>query len=220
MRMANTTEDSVERRLAGGLEDLELACAEETRARLLGFLVLLDKWNRSYNLTAIDDPLEMVSRHLLDSLSIAVQLCGNRVLDVGSGAGLPGIPLAIWYPEREFHLLDSNGKKIRFLFQAKLALSLANVTLHHERTEAMRDEQGFDCITSRAFASLGTMIRASGHLMAPRGCMLAMKGAVSDEELAEVQAPYTIASRTRLTVPGITGERQLLKITRQGTAAQ
>ena len=209
-----------ERKLVEGLQALGLAPEPGKVARLLEFLALLAKWNRTYNLTAIDDPLEMVSRHLLDSLSIAPYLAGQRILDVGSGAGLPGIPLAIWFPGREFHLLDSNGKKVRFLFQARLALELANVTVHQARAESLRDARGFDCITSRAFAGLADMVRVSGHLLAPGGFLLAMKACLGDDELAAVTTPYNIASRIRLEVPGIAAERQLLKITRQGTAAQ
>ncbi len=209
-----------QRKLAEGLQALGLAPEPGKVARLLEFLALLAKWNRTYNLTAIDDPLEMVSRHLLDSLSIAPYLTGQRILDVGSGGGLPGIPLAIWFPEREFHLLDSNGKKVRFLFQARLALELTNVTVHQARAESLRDARGFDCITSRAFAGLADMVRVSGHLLTPGGCLLAMKAGLGEDELAGVTTPYTIASRIRLEVPGIPAERQLLKITRQGTAAQ
>jgi len=207
-------------KLTQGLEALGLSPDASKVSRLLAFLELLAKWNRTYNLTAIDDPLEMVSRHLLDSLSIAPHLCGRRILDIGSGGGLPGIPLAIWFPEREFHLLDSNGKKVRFLFQAKVALTLANVTVHQARAEALRDAQGFDCVTSRAFASLAEMVRVIGHLLAPGGCLLAMKASLDHEEVAAVTTPYTVASRTQLEVPGISAERQLVKITRQGMAAQ
>ncbi|MBP9032492.1 MAG: 16S rRNA (guanine(527)-N(7))-methyltransferase RsmG [Pseudomonadales bacterium] len=218
--MPNAGGAQAEHKLTGGLQALGLAPEPGKVARLLEFLSLLAKWNRAYNLTGIHDPLEMVSRHLLDSLSIAPHLCGQRILDVGSGGGLPGIPLAIWFPQREFHLLDSNGKKVRFLFQARVALALANVTVHHARAEALADARGFDCVTSRAFASLAEMIRVSGHLLAPGGCLLAMKAGLDEEEVAEVTTPYTVASRTRLEVPGISAQRQLLKITRQGMAAQ
>ena len=218
--MPDATGARAQLKLGEGLQALGLPPEPAKVARLLEFLALLAKWNRTYNLTAIDDPLEMVSRHLLDSLSIAPHLCGQRILDVGSGAGLPGIPLAIWFPGREFHLLDSNGKKIRFLFQAKLALALTNVTVHQARAEALHDARGFDCVTSRAFASLADMIRVSGHLLAPGGCLLAMKASLDEEEVAAVTTPYTVASRTQLAVPGISAQRQLLKITRQGMAAQ
>jgi 16S rRNA (guanine527-N7)-methyltransferase len=218
--MLNAIGARAEQKLTEGLQALGLVPDAVKLAGLLEFLSLLARWNRTYNLTAIDDPLEMVSRHLLDSLSIAPHLCGQRILDVGSGAGLPGIPLAIWFPEREFHLLDSNGKKIRFLFQAKVALALANVTVHQSRAEALDDPRGFDCVTSRAFASLADMIRVSGHLLAPDGCLLAMKAGLDEDEVAAVTTPYTIASRTQLEVPGISAERQLLKITRQRMAAQ
>lgn len=218
--MPNAIGVSAQQQLTEGLQALGLAPEVTKLAQLLDFLALLAKWNRTYNLTAIDDPLEMVSRHLLDSLSIAPHLCGQRILDVGSGAGLPGIPLAIWFPGREFHLLDSNGKKIRFLFQAKVALGLANVTVHQARAEALDDARGFDCVTSRAFASLAEMIRVSGHLLAPAGCLLAMKASLDQEELAAVTTPYTVSSRTQLQVPGICAERQLVKITRQGMAVQ
>ena len=213
--MVNAIGARAEQKLTEGLQALGLEPEAAKLARLLEFLALLAKWNRTYNLTAIDDPLEMVSRHLLDSLSIAPHLCGQRILDVGSGAGLPGIPLAIW-----FHLLDSNGKKIRFLFQAKVALALANVTVHQARAEALGDEQGFDCVTSRAFASLAEMVRVSGHLLAPGGCLLAMKASLDRQEVAAVTTPYTVVSRTQLQVPGICSERQLVKITRQDMAAQ
>ncbi len=218
--MVNAIGARAEQKLTEGLQALGLEPEAAKLARLLEFLALLAKWNRTYNLTAIDDPLEMVSRHLLDSLSIAPHLCGQRILDVGSGAGLPGIPLAIWFPGREFHLLDSNGKKIRFLFQAKVALALANVTVHQARAEALGDEQGFDCVTSRAFASLAEMVRVSGHLLAPGGCLLAMKASLDRQEVAAVTTPYTVVSRTQLQVPGICSERQLVKITRQDMAAQ
>lgn len=205
--------------LVAGLSELGLAADEERCQRLLAFVALLARWNRTYNLTAIDDPPAMVTRHLLDSLSIAPHLRGRRVLDLGSGAGLPGIPLAIWFPEREFHLLDSNGKKIRFLFHAKLELGLANVDVHQARAESFRDASGFDCITSRAFAPLAGILRVAGHLLAPGGCLLAMKGHLDAGELAGVTTPYTVSSLIALKVPGIDAERQLVRIEQQDPTA-
>lgn len=201
--------------LEAGLQTLGLEVDRERSERLLTFIALLARWNRSYNLTAIDDPAAMVERHLLDSLSIASYLHGGRILDIGSGAGLPGIPLAVCFPEREFHLLDSNGKKTRFLFQARLELGLANVMVHQARVESFVDAEGFDCITSRAFAPLADIVRLSAHLLAPGGCMLAMKGRLDADELAGVRTPYTVASLTRLDVPGTDAERQLVRIERQ-----
>lgn len=201
--------------LESGLSALGLQPERGRSQRLLAYIALLARWNRTYNLTAVDEPWAMVSRHLLDSLSIAAHLSGQRVLDLGSGAGLPGIPLAIWFPEREFHLLDGNGKKVRFLFQAKLALGLSNVSVHHARAESFRDAAGFDCITCRAFASLREILRVCAHLLAPQGCLLAMKGHLDADELAGVGTPYTVASLIRLRVPGIDAERQLLRIERQ-----
>lgn len=201
--------------LHAGLCTLGLAVDPARCERLLAFIALLARWNRAYNLTAIDDPLAMVSRHLLDSLSVAPHLTGQRILDLGSGAGLPGIPLAIWFPDREFHLLDGNGKKVRFLFQAKVALGLGNVSVHHARVEAFRDPASFDCITSRAFAPLADILRVSIHLLAPGGCLLAMKGRLDADELAGVLTPYTVRSLIELHVPGIEVQRQLVRIERQ-----
>jgi len=217
MRMAPV---DAARKLSEGLSSLGLGADPAKEVLLLRYLELLAKWNRTYNLTAIDDPLEMVSRHLLDSLAVVPHLRGRRILDLGSGAGLPGIPLAIWCPDLELHLLDSNGKKIRFLFQVRLSLALVNVTLHHSRAEALEDMPGFDSIVSRAFASLAAMIDVGGHLLAPGGCFLAMKGNLGEDELLAVPAPYTVASRTTLAIPGVSGERQLLRITRQGITAK
>jgi len=182
--------------------------------RLLGYIELLRTWNRAYNLTAIDDPLQMVSRHLLDSLSVVPHLRGERILDVGSGAGLPGIPLAIWFPGREFHLVDSLGKKVRFLFEARMRLGLDNVSLHHARVEELQDAAGFDCILSRAVGSLGELVAISSHLLRDGGSMIAMKGEVNAEELRQVVAPYNVAGCTELVVPGIAQKRRLVHIRR------
>ena len=207
----------IEEKLSAGMAELGLASDSADRARLCVYLQLLAQWNKTYNLTAIDKPVDMVARHLLDSLSIAPHLYGQRILDVGTGAGLPGVPLAIQFPQREFHLLDSNGKKMRFLFQVKHTLGLHNVILHQSRAEEFREPQGFDCIVSRALASLQQFVSSSAHLLAPGGCFLAMKGGVDASELAGLAKPYNIAARIRLEVPGIGTPRQLLRIERDPT---
>ena len=170
--------------LRRGCEALELDTDERRQALLLDYLQLLHKWNRAYNLTAVRDPAEMVTRHLLDSLAVAPFLDGRRFLDVGTGAGLPGVPLAIQRPDLAFHLLDSNGKKTRFLFQVKTALALDNMTVHHARAESFRPEVPFDAVLSRAFTSLAEMVAVCGHTLAPGGRYLAMKGAYPADELA------------------------------------
>jgi len=168
------------------------------------YLVLLHKWNRAYNLTAVRDIEAMVGRHVLDSLAILPWLKGNRLLDVGSGAGLPGIPLALARPELQVVLLDSNGKKVRFLQEVKRALSLNNVEVIQSRVENYRPEHGFDTVTSRAFSDLQQMLHWTHHLVAPHGIWLAMKGRPLDVELAQITLPYKIEPYT---VAGLDAER-------------
>jgi 16S rRNA (guanine527-N7)-methyltransferase len=200
--------------LQRGCESLGLALPAGCPERLLDYLDLLLDWNRAYNLTAITDPERMVSHHLLDSLAVAPHLQGRRIIDVGSGAGLPGVPLALCFPARQFHLLDSNGKKTRFLFQAKTTLALANLSVHHGRAEAFRDAQGFDTVLARAVGPLGELIRIAGHLLAPQGVLIAMKADLSPGELHAVDAPYNVAACVTLAVPGIERHRQIVRIER------
>jgi 16S rRNA (guanine527-N7)-methyltransferase len=202
----------VQQCLARGCDALGLDIAAPQQRQLLDYLDLLQKWNRAYNLTAIRDPLAMVTRHLLDSLAVVPQLTGSHCLDVGTGAGLPGIPLAIAMPGRDFHLLDSNGKKTRFLFQVKTALGLANITVHQARVETLPASRQYDVIMSRAFASLAAMVAATRHLLAPGGCFLAMKGAWPQDELAAIEDQCVVLGVEPLAVPGLDEQRHLVRL--------
>jgi 16S rRNA (guanine527-N7)-methyltransferase len=200
-------------RLQRGCDDLGLRLDDRQQALLLDYLALLLKWNRAYNLTAVRDPRQMVTRHLLDSLAIAPHLQGRRFIDVGTGAGLPGVPMAVLFPQREFHLLDSNGKKTRFLFQVKTALCLDNMTVHHARVESFRGATGLDAVLSRAFASLQDMVGGCRHLLAPGGSFLAMKGAYPAAELQEISGQCDIQAIHALDVPGLAEQRHLIALT-------
>lgn len=198
--------------LERGLAALGLADETAVADRLVRYLELLETWNRKFNLTAVRDPAEMVPRHILDSLAVGPHLPAGRVLDVGTGAGLPGIPLALRYPERDFTLLDSNGKKTRFVNQAVLMLGIGNVEVVKERVERYRPASGFEIIVSRAFASLADFVTGTRHLLAPGGTWLAMKGVYPDEEIAALPAGVELRAAHRLRVPGLTGERHLLEL--------
>ncbi len=197
-------------RLAAGCDTLGVDLSAEQHQQLLDYLGLLHKWNNTYNLTAVRDPQDMVARHLLDSLSIAAYLPAGHCLDVGTGPGLPGIPLAIARPEQAFDLLDSNGKKTRFLFQVKTALALDNIVIHQARVESFEPERRFQAITSRAFATLDDMFRQARHLLAGDGCCLAMKGVLPAQEVAAMEAQGVHCKVHRLAVPGLDEERHLV----------
>ena len=175
--------DLLSRKLETGLEALGVAVSASARSSLLEYCELLMKWNKTFNLTSVDDPEQMISLHLLDSLAVLPFLPGGRVLDVGTGAGLPGIPLAIACPEQAFVLLDSNGKKTRFLVQASGQLGLENVEVVNQRVEQYQVQELFDVIISRAFSSLGQFLSACNHLLSPGGQFLAMKGKLPEDEL-------------------------------------
>ncbi len=199
--------------LQQGLAEMGLNLTVEQQLQLLEYLALLQKWNRSYNLTAVRDPAEMVPRHLLDSLSILHLLKGERILDIGTGPGLPGIPLAIASPQRRFTLLDANGKKSRFVQQAKLHLALQQVEVVQARAEEFVQEEGFDTITSRALATLPQIAAWSRHLLAAGGCLLAMKGKLPEREIREMEANGAEIQVEPLTVPMLSGERHTILIT-------
>ena len=200
--------------LEAGMQQMEVEYSSAQRDMLLAYLQLLMTWNKAYNLTAIRDPGEMIRLHLLDSLAVLPQISGKRLIDVGTGAGLPGIPLAIMCPERDFTLLDSNGKKTRFLFQARCDLGLSNLKEINSRVENHRPEVPYDAVLSRAFTSVADMVKKCSHLLSPEGLFLAMKGKFPQSELSEVGKDYKVNASHTLQVPGVDGERHLIVISR------
>lgn len=197
--------------LRSGLKKQGLELDDTKIDLLLAYHALLVKWNKAYNLTAVRDPEEMIRRHLLDSLSIIPHVTGERILDVGTGPGLPGIPLSICYPDKQFTLLDSNGKKTRFLTQAKIELGLANMTPVQSRIESF-EAPLFDSITSRAFATLKDMVDGSIHLLKTDGFFYAMKGLYPTDEIQQLDSRTTVVDCFVLHVPGEDAERHLVKI--------
>ena len=195
--------------LYSGLMDLGLTIENSRIGQLLDFIGLIDKWNKAYNLTAIRDKEEMVRLHLLDSLAILPYVAGRRIIDVGTGAGLPGIPLAICLPETEFTLLDSNAKKTRFVQQAILELKLKNVHVWHGRVERYRPDTLFDAVLCRAFASLDDIVKLTAHLLREGGVLLAMKGRSPAVELERLPAKSSVIP---IHVPGIDAVRCLVQI--------
>jgi 16S rRNA (guanine527-N7)-methyltransferase len=202
--------------LTRGVRALQLDLSEAQIAQLMDYLALLAKWNAVYNLTAVRDPAQMVTQHLLDSLAgVPAFAQAKNVLDVGAGGGLPGIVLAIARPDMRVSLIDTVHKKTAFLTQAKAELGLANVTVHTARVEQLQVPQPFDVITSRAFAELNDFINWSGHLLQQGGRFIAMKGVMPKEEIARVPAGWKVIGVQSLAVPGLDAERHLIFIERE-----
>jgi 16S rRNA (guanine527-N7)-methyltransferase len=212
--MALQARPSLEERLESGLRELSISVGSQGLARLVEYVALLDKWNRVYNLTAIRDAERIVSVHLLDCLAVVPYLRGNRVLDVGSGAGLPGIPIALARPDIRVTMLDSSHKKTAFLRQAVAELQLKNAAIVCERAESWRPPERFDCIISRAFAELSEFVRLTGHLLAPGGLLAAMKGVHPHGEIEKLPREFRVTEVRRLFVPGLGAERHLVLIER------
>lgn len=208
----NEAEPSAEQLLQNGLASLHIDPCYQPQ--LLQYLLLLDKWNKTYNLTAIRTLPAMVTRHILDSLAITPYLHGKRILDVGSGAGLPGIALSISNPTLNIVLIDSNGKKIRFLHEVKRALQLANVDVVHSRVENYRPSFSFDTVISRAVGELKQLIAWTRHLIAADGIWLAMKGQEPHVEIAAITSPYVVQVHP-YQVPGINEERCAVIISKE-----
>ena len=212
-------DDLIEGDLRAGLAALGLQA--ELADPLLRYLALLEKWNRTYNLTAIRDPREMVGKHLLDSLAMHASVAeiaarGGSLADLGTGAGLPGIPLAIAHPGLQVALVESNGKKARFMREAVRTLGLGNARVVESRIEAFDAPGAFDAITARALATLPLILELGGHLLEPGGVLLAMKAGVPDDEIAALPAGWALREVRPLSVPGLAAERHLVVVGRTG----
>ena len=205
-------------RLEQGIGDLGLALPQSTTVRMLDYLTLLAKWNRVYNLTAIREETKWISHHLLDSLAVVPHLPAGRLVDAGTGAGLPGIPIAFACPERPVTLLDSNQKKGAFLTQASAELALTNVKVVIERAESYSPDHAFDVVISRAFSSIPDFIRLAGHLCRPGGVLAAMKGARPDAEIAQLPEAWKAETIIPLHVPLLDAERHLVMLRRSAAA--
>ncbi|GBG13763.1 16S rRNA (guanine527-N7)-methyltransferase [Novimethylophilus kurashikiensis] len=201
---------SQEQLLGDGLSALGLALSRETQEKLLEYLALISKWNKVHNLTAVRDPEEMVGLHLLDSLAVLPHLKCSTLLDVGSGAGLPGIPLALARPDLKVTILDSSHKKTTFQRQAKAELGISNLEVVCSRVEQFKPAQQFDCVISRAFSDIAEFLKLTAHLVEPDGHWLAMKGVYPYEELA--QAGLENVEVVPLSVPGVEAHRHLVRI--------
>lgn len=203
--------ETLAQNLHRGLHDIEgLELDEGQEAVLLAYLDLLRRWNNTYNLTAVRGPGQMVTRHLLDSLAIFPWIGKGRLLDAGTGAGLPGVPLAIADPELQVTLLDSAGKKVRFLSHVRRELDLPNITPVQDRLESYEPEEAFDALISRAFADLASFAEAARHLTSPETRLLAMKGRYPEQELGGLPDDVRVVSVENVRVPGLQEERHLV----------
>jgi len=197
------------------LAEINLPTTAEQKKQLLDFVGMLNKWNKAYNLTSVRDPEIMLVRHIMDSLVVSKHLQGERFIDVGTGPGLPGIPLAIMNPDKTFVLLDSLGKRIRFQKQVAFELGIHNISSIESRVEAYQPEQKFDGVLSRAFASIHDMLTWCHHLPAEHGQFYALKGQLSDEEMQQIPAGFAITETIELKVPKLDEQRHLLKIIKE-----
>jgi 16S rRNA (guanine527-N7)-methyltransferase len=198
------------RQLAQGVAQLGLALPGPAQQKLLDYLALLQKWNKVYNLTAVREAPRMVSQHLLDCLAVAPHVGAAAILDVGSGAGLPGIPLALVLPDSRVTLLEANHKKAAFLKQAQIELKLGNVEVVCERVEAWRPGRQYEIVVSRAFSDLAEFVKLAGRHVAPGGRLAAMKGIFPHEEIAQLPQGWRLQQGVELTVPTLRAQRHLL----------
>lgn len=202
-------------RLQQLLGQTELKLSTEQQQQLIAYVELLNKWNKAYNLTSVRDPQQMLVKHIVDSLVVSPHLQGSRFIDVGTGPGLPGVPLAIANPDSHFVLLDSLGKRLRFLTQVKSALKLDNITLVQSRVELYQPEQPLDGVISRAFASMKDMVNWCSHLIEPGQQFFALKGQYPEEEIAQLDDSVKVSHVEKLNVPELDGERHLVVLVKQ-----
>lgn len=200
----------MEQQLEHGLAQAGLVLSAQQQQQLLDYVRLLHKWNKAYNLTSVRHPDDMVVKHILDSLVVSPHLKGQQFIDVGTGPGLPGIPLAIANPDKQFTLLDSLGKRIRFIRQVLHELGLTNVTPVQSRVEDFTPEHGFDAVLSRAFASMSDMVSWCHHLPHAQGCFYALKGQVDQQEIDALPTDCSVTDIKALKVPGLEGARHLV----------
>lgn len=216
---APAAKQALEASLQQGAQALGITLDQQQQQQMLAYLALMAKWNRTYNLTSIREPEQMMTHHLLDSLAVVPAFAAaEHVLDVGSGGGLPGVILAIWAskarPAMRVSMIDTVHKKTAFLTQVKAELGLSNVTVHTARVEQLQVAQKFDVITSRAFAELSDFINWSAHLLTDNGQFIALKGVQPDEEIARLPAGWEVTEVQPLAVPGLDAERHLISIKR------
>ncbi|MGS0677076.1 16S rRNA (guanine(527)-N(7))-methyltransferase RsmG [Shewanella sp. 0m-4] len=198
------------------MAEVGLTATEQQKKQLVDFVGMLNKWNKAFNLTSVRDPEQMLIRHIMDSLVVSPHLKGSRFIDVGTGPGLPGIPLAILNPDKEFVLLDSLGKRIRFQKQVQFELGINNISSIESRVEAYQPEELFDGVLSRAFASIQDMLHWCHHLPKVDGCFYALKGQLSEEEMSQLPAGFVVTDVFELKVPKLDEQRHLLRVIKQG----
>lgn len=196
------------------VRQLGLSVTPQQKQQLLNFLQMLHKWNKAYNLTSVRDPQRMLYVHILDSIAISPFLSGQHFVDVGTGPGLPGIPLAIMHPDKQFVLLDSLGKRIRFIKQVAYDLTLTNIVPVQSRVEDYQPDFAFDGVLSRAFASIADMLQWCQHLTASEGAFLALKGQYPEQELTQLPVGFTMTSADEIIVPGLNADRYLITVKR------
>ncbi|MBT1451579.1 16S rRNA (guanine(527)-N(7))-methyltransferase RsmG [Glaciecola sp. XM2] len=198
--------------LKGLIAQTNLTVTSEQVEKLVAFVLLIEKWNKAYNLSSVREPEQMLVKHIMDALVVSEYVKGDNIADVGTGPGLPGIPLAILFPEKQFTLIDSLGKRIRFIKQACYELKITNVDAIQARVEQVQVETKFDTVLSRAFASLADMLNWCAHLVGNQGEFLALKGQLHQDELSQVPDTFLVSGTHALFVPSLIGERHLVSI--------